>query len=224
MVLEIVLQLENCNPLPKNLGNVVVILMATSIERFDFIKQKDTTAGSNWHQKWQTIWPTESDRGAISIIETEYMKQIWSHRNDTLEFLFTVREIENFCKANGFKFVFASAFDILINKNKLTNLLRDKSELIDIVDWDNYIPIKQGRTFMDMLNKREHPVLTPQERILAKIKGQNIDEQSIFDIQARVSKLKMPTKYITPCCHWTIEGQFEVAKYLFIELTDRGLI
>jgi uncharacterized radical SAM superfamily Fe-S cluster-containing enzyme len=138
--------------------------------------------------------------------------------------LFTLREIENFCKANEFHFVFASAFDILINKNKHTNLLRDKSEHIDIVNWDNFIPIKNARTFMDMLNRKENPVLTPQQRIMAKIRGENVDDQSMYDIQDRVSKLKMPTKYITPCCHWTIEGQFEVAKYLFVELRERGLV
>lgn len=212
------------NPLPKKLGNVIVILMATSIERFDFLKQKDITAGSNWHQKWQTIWPTDSDRGEISIIEREYYQQLWSPRNDALEFLFTVRDIENFCKANKFHFLFTSAFDGLINKNKLTNMLRDKGDLIDIVDWDNYIQVKQGRTFMDRLNKLENPNLTPQARIIARLRGENIEEPSIYQIQQRMLKEKMPTKYITPCTHWTIEGQHEVAKYLFIELKERNLI
>ena len=195
------------NPLPKKLGNVIVILMSTSLERFDFIKQSDATTGNNWHQKWQTIWPTISDRGPISKIEKEYFEQIWSMRNDALEYLFTVKDIENFAKANGFHFLFTTAFDILINKKELTNNLGDKSQHIDIVNWDNYINIKNGNTFLDMLNRME-----------------NKSEKTIYDIQQRVSKLKMPTKYITPCCHWTIEGQREVAKYLFNEMQERNLV
>jgi hypothetical protein len=215
------------NPLPKNLGNVVVILMATSMERFDFLKQKDETAGINWHQKWQTIWPTISDRGPISILEKEYLEQIWSKRNDALEFLFTVREIENFCKANGFHFLFASTFDLLINKNKIKILLADKSEHIDIVNWDNFIDIKNAISFMDMIDKME---TKPEIQKINQLRKFSVfsntlqKEKTVHDIQQVVSKLKMPTKYITPCCHWTIEGQYEVAKYLHTELIERKLI
>lgn len=194
------------NPLPDNLGNVIVILMATGIERFDFLKQNDDTAGVNWHQKWQTIWPTLSDRGPISIIEREYFKQIWSLRNDALEFLFNVRDAQNFCKSKGYKFLFTSAFDSHINKQNLIKDLGDKSMHIDIANWDDFISINSRFSFMDMVHQLENP------------------PKSIHDIHHHYSKLSMPTKYVTPCSHWTIEGQAIVADYLFKELTKRQII
>ncbi len=194
------------NPLPENLGNVIIVLMATGIERFDFLKQKDDTAGLDWHQKWQTIFPTISDRGPISRLEREYFEQIWSHRNDALEFLFTVKELQNFCKANGYKFLFSSAFDTSINKEDIEKALGDKKQHINIIDWEDYITIPNRKSFMDMVNQLENPY------------------KSIHEIHAVHSKLKMPTKYITPCSHWTIEGNKVVADYIFEEIKKRNLI
>ena len=141
------------NPLPANLGNVVVILMATGIERFDFLKQSDATAGPEGHQKWQTIFPAATNRGSISAIDTEYLKQIWTQRNDALEFLFNVADAHSFCKANNYKFVFASAFDQFINKEQILINLEDRSQYHTMIDWDAYIPPASGKTFMDRLNE-----------------------------------------------------------------------
>ena len=194
------------NPLPDNLGNVVVILLATGIERYDFLKQSDETAGIDWHQKWQTIFPNISDRGAISIVEAEYLKQIWSLRNDALEFLFTVREAQNFCKSKGYKFLFTGIFDHHIQKENLKIDLGDKWEHIDIVDWNDYITIPGRESMMDMINQLEFPYRT------------------MHDIHMHHCKTKVPSKYITPCSHWSIEGQGVVADFLFKELTKRKLV
>lgn len=195
------------NPLPKDLGNVIVILMATGIERFDFLKRDDATAGINWHQKWQTIWPTISDRGPISIIEKEYMQQIWSKRNDALEFLFNVRDAQNFCQANGYKFLFGSAFDSHIDQRMLESDLGDKSSYIDIADWNDYVSANGCKSFMDMINQLE---------------GHR--DSTIHGIHRRASANSMPSEYITPCAHWTIRGQFTVAKQLHKELLTRNVV
>jgi len=194
------------NPLPDNLNNVIVILMATGIERFDFLKQSDITAGINWHQKWQTIFPTDSDRGPISNLDRAYLYNIWSLRNDALEFLFNVRDAQNFCKSKGYKFLFTNAFDTHINRNMIIHDLGDKAEFIDIADWNDLISIPNKTSFMDMINQLENP------------------HRSMHQIHQHHSKLKMPTKYITPCSHWTIEGQAVVAEYLFNEFKNRNLI
>jgi hypothetical protein len=186
-------------PLPPNLGNVIVILMATGIERFDLFKQKDNTAGKNWHQKWQTIWPCVSDsRGPLAKLEKEYLEQIWTLRGDALEFLLNVKDIQNVCKANGYKFMFASAFDHVIDPVEIKRHLDDKVEFFNIVDWSTFISIPNRKTFMDYISQLEKPgYLSMSERF------------------AKNSTMKMPTKYITPCSHWTIEGQFKAAEYLF---------
>lgn len=195
------------NPLPNNLGNVVVVLMATGMERFDLIKQSDDTTGMNWHQKWQTIWPTISDRGPISKLEKEYLEQIWSPRNDALEFLFNVSDAQSFCKARGYKFLFGSAFDRQINQNTILKDLDKKSKYINIADWSDFINIPHRTSFMDMVNQLEHGRPT-----------------SMHEIFQRSAELSVPTKYITPCAHWSIEGQQLVAEYLFKEITSRNLL
>ena len=196
------------NPLPANLGNVVVILMATGIERFDFLKQSDATAGPEGHQKWQTIFPAATNRGSISAIDTEYLKQIWTQRNDALEFLFNVADAHSFCKANNDKFVFASAFDQFINKEQILINLEDRSQYHTMIDWDAYIPPASGKTFMDMVRNLEGIT----------------NRLTQTDAHAYYQKLDVPSKYVTPCFHWSVEGCKVVAGYMFDELTKRNII
>ena len=191
------------NPLPKNLGNVIVILIATGLDRFDYFKQSNEADRISW----QTIWPCISDKGIISALEQQYLEQIWSPENDALEFLSTVCEAENFCKANGYKFLFISSFDSRISKSCLLEDLKDKSRYIDIVDWNNFINIPDRDSLMDMINQLE-----------------GNEYRSMYDIYHNKSFTKLPSKYITPCGHWTIEGQLQVSEYLFKELQTRKII
>lgn len=194
------------NPLPSNLGNVIVILMATGIERYDLLKQSDDTAGINWHQKWQTIWPTVSDRGPISKLEKEYFEQIWSQRNDAFEFLFNVRDVQNYCRANGFKFMFASAFDTMISKKAISTNLGNKSQYIDIADWNDFVDPAPYTTVMDMLNQLE-----------------GNGQMGMHEIFISRTDTLVPSQYITPCSHWSIDGCKKVADFLFQEIYKRGL-
>lgn len=199
------------NPLPRNLGNVIVILMATGVERFDFLKQSDDTAGPEKHLRWQTIWPVIGDRGPISIIEKEYLKQIWSTRNDALEFVLNVVNCQNFCRLNGYKFLFASAFDPYIQKNAIIHELDDRKQYHELVDWDaQLLPECPGpyKTFMNMV-RQEEGITTHLNQLEAR---------------EYYSKLALPAKYITPCFHWSIEGVALVAKYLHGELIRRKMV
>jgi hypothetical protein len=195
------------NPLPPNLGNVIVILMATGVERYDFLKQKDDYCGNNWHQKWQTIWPTVSDRGPISRLEKDYLELIWSPRNDAFEFLFNVRDAQNYCNSNGYKFMFASAFDVTISKKEMIKSLEDKSEFIDIANWNDFVDLHPYKSFIDMLNQMEG--------------NRYMSMHEIFKVRA---ESKVPTKYITPCSHWSIDGCKKVAEYLFEVMKKRGIV
>lgn len=196
------------NKLPDNLGNVIVILLATGMERYDFIKKSDETTGTNWHQKWQTIFPNpNSDRGLISTIEKEYFKQIWAPRTDALEFLFNINDAKNYCQARGYKFLFSTVFDEQINREKIKKDLGNKEYLIDLIDWNDFISPAPYNSLMDMLHQKE----------FGKYK-------SMHDIFALGRTLSVPTKYITPCAHWSIEGQGEIATFLYQELQKRNLI
>ena len=191
-------------PLPANVKNVVVVLLCTGLERYDLLKQSDKTAGAYWHQKWQTIWPIiDGNRGDISRLEGEYTNQIWSRQNDAFEFLFNIKDIENLCRANGYKFMFVPAFDNFISRIELVEDLDPKSEFIDIINWDNFIDL-------------------PDTSLMAWLSSLEDGPRNIHDIFQKMAKATMPSKYITPCAHWTIEGQFKVAELLFNEMKKRG--
>jgi hypothetical protein len=196
------------NKLPDKLGNVIVILLATGMERYDFIKQLDDTTGLNWHQKWQTIFPNpESDRGAISKFEKEYFKELWSSRNDAIEFLFNINDAKNYCVSRGYKFLFSTVFDERINKELIKKDLENKSHLIDLVDWNDFVSPEPYTSLMDMIYRSD-----------------GNEYKSMHDLFALGRTLSVPTKYVTPCAHWTIEGQHKVAEFLYEEIKKRNLI
>lgn len=196
------------NRLPDNLGNVIVILLATGMDRYDFIKQSDDTAGVNWHQKWQTIFPNpHSDRGAVSKFEKEYFKELWSPRNDVIEFIFNINDAKNYCENRGYKFLFANVFDEQINREKLIRDLGNKKYLIDLIDWKDFISPAPYGSLMDMIYQLE---------------GNGY--KSMYELFALGRTLSIPTKYITPCAHWSIEGQQKVSEYLYEEIKKRNLI
>lgn len=198
------------NPLPSNLGNVIVILMATGIERFDFLKKSKETGGPYNHQRWQTIWPIGGDRGDISVIEKVYQDLLYSPRSVATEFLLNVAEAQHFCKARGYKFLFGSAFDAAINRTTLINWLDDDAEYIDIVNWKDFIKPKNDQSFMSMMCRLEDDA-----------RFNNFFE---FQNMKILETMSMPLKYITPCMHWTIEGQSLVAGILADEIKARGLL
>ena len=197
------------NPLPTKLGNVIVILMATALERFDFLKKNRVTCGQYNHSKWQTIWPVNSDRGLVSEMEKVYLAELYSPRVVATEFLLNVAEAQYFCKANNYKFMFASAFDSRIYKRGLLNDLDDDPDYINIINWDNLITPGRKRTYMDLLCLHENDT-----------RFRTFQELVCTDI---VENLQSPLKYITPCGHWTIEGQALVASNLADEIKTRNL-
>lgn len=198
------------NPLPENLGNVIVILMATGIERVDFLKKSKDTGGLYNHQKWQTIWPIEGHRGDISVIEKVYQDILYSPRAVATEFLLNVAEAQHFCKAKGYTFLFTSAFDVIINKSSLITWLDDDAEYINIVNWNDYVKPKEEQSCMDMICRLEN----------------DIRFNNFFEFQNKkiLETMMMPLKYITPCMHWTIEGQSLVADLFAEEIKTRKLV
>lgn len=200
-------------PLPSNVGNVVVILLATGLERFDFLKSPDNgtayyNQGKLWHQKWQTIFPASDEgRGSINNLQKAYLENIWATENDLLEFIMNIKDLENLCKANGYKFLFAPAFDGRINPKYFKVGLGKHVQFVNLIDWTNLVRIPKKTDFMQYVSSLE---------------GKSYED--MYAIFAERMKTHMPSKYITPCSHWTIEGQYEVAKYLFKVISERGYV
>jgi hypothetical protein len=194
------------HPLPEGVNNVIVILMCTAIERYDFLKKDNETTGMNWHQKWQTIFPCISDRGDIGRMDKEYFMQIWRPRTDAFEFLFNVHNIQHYCQAKGYKFLFASAFDNRISREGIKSYLEDRPEFVDMINWDNQIKTDPYWSVLDMVNQLENPPWNLQE---------------IFDY---CRQLTMPTKYLAPCGHWNYNGATFVADFIHKELLKREYV
>ncbi len=196
------------NKLPDNLGNVIVILLATGMERYDLIKQSDETAGINWHQKWQTIWPNpNSDRGAISKLEKEYFKEVWSPRNDAIEFLFNIHDAKTYCENRGYKFLFSTVFDEQINRECIRKSLGNKAHLIDLIDWNDFISPAPYSSLMEMIYRSD-----------------GSQYKSMHELFALGRTMSVPKNYLTPCAHWSIEGQAKVTEFLYEEIKKRNLI
>lgn len=183
------------NTLPNN-ADVTVILMASGINRLDFIK-KHHRKGS--HLRWQTLWPLIRNKGTseFSVIEKEYLENIYSPKFAAIEFLLILAEAQTFCQAKGYKFRFAMAFDNHGSKEHLMEALGDERELINIVDWNNLINLPDDDTFMELV---------------CKLEGFEVRKNHWYNF---CNELKVPSKYLTPCSHWSIEGQRVVAETIY---------
>jgi hypothetical protein len=120
-----------------------------------------------------------------------------------------VAEAQEFCRSRNYKFVVGSAFDFRNTKQWLEQKLgNDTHPWMQLVDWDNFISPPNCKDFMEYIIKLEnHPKVS-----------------NFYEGREYCSHLAMPLQYITPCYHWTIEGNYEVAKLLHSILKDKNLV
>jgi hypothetical protein len=85
--------------------------------------------------------------------------------------------------------------------------LENKNYLIDLIDWDDFISPAPYASLMDMIYQQE---------------GNGY--KSMHELFALGRSISVPTKYITPCAHWSIEGQYKASEYLYEEIKKRNLI
>lgn len=177
------------NNIPKTNGKVIVAFMISGLQRFDFLKQE--FIGKD-HMRWLTIWPIpDLHKGdPIEKVEQWYARYGHSDKTSIIETLTSIAEVANFSKANGYEFVFANAFDPLFDISRMKELLGEDNNLLNMVDWSKYVPINFTSEFLKK-------------------------EPGADNLWSFASGLKMPSKYITPCNHWTIEGQRLVAEHIY---------
>lgn len=183
------------NNLPETTGNVIVIFMVSGLQRFDFLK---ADYNGNDHMRWLTIWPIpDLHKGEpIEKVEQWYAKHGHSDKTSIIETLTAIAEVSNMSKARGYKFMFANAFDELFSIENMKQALGTDSNLLNIVDWNNFLPVNFTQEFLKK-------------------------ESGSANLWAYSSKLRIPSTYITPCSHWTIEGQRVVAEHIYNFLKDK---
>jgi hypothetical protein len=178
-----------------NASEVIVVLMLSGLERFDFINREFPS-----HAHYYTMWPNPWDPNATNKKLWEvYAKDLWSEKFNVLENILHIREAEMICKAKGWKFVVTSAFDQRVTKEyflKEAGAVHNK--LINTVPWDKFLYPQEMKSFMELL-------LTYDGR----------PEMALGDFYVYYSKLKEPTEYITNCMHPTQEGYRIIAEELY---------
>jgi hypothetical protein len=191
------------NFLKNHKGNVVVIFMMSGINRFDFIR-KDYNSTN--HLRWMTIWPLIRKATKVAELEEAYFRHQYSEKFAAIETLLNLAEAELFCKAHGYQFYFASAFDDQINQQTFSKYLGDDQHLLELINWDNFINPLGYNTFMDLLCFLEDD-----------------DTLKSTDYQNWCANLTTPSKYLTPCMHWSIDGHKVVAEEIFKILKEKNI-
>lgn len=174
---------------------VIVIHLLTGLERFDFVS-KDFDR----HTHFYTMWPNYWDQNATNKkLWRAYADSLWSDRFAVVEAILNIKEAETICKANGWKFVVASAFEQRYTKEFfLEHLDEGWVPLINSINWRNFLYPKGMKSFMELLLDRDG--------------NRKMADGKFYD---HYSKLKTPTIHITNCMHPTVEGYRIIAEELY---------
>ena len=119
-----------------NASEVIVIYMLSGIERFDFIN-RDFPDRNHFYTMWPNPWDANTTNKQLW---EAYARDLWSEKFVCLEALLNIKEAETICKANGYKFLVANAFDVRVTRDRFINDIGDKhTDLIDSLPWDSFI-------------------------------------------------------------------------------------
>jgi hypothetical protein len=178
--------------------DAIVVFMLSGYERFDFFRQdfcvsekKENPYKIANQYNFQTLWPNNSTK-----LWDIFAREVWSEEMSAIETLCSILEVQTFCKAHGFKFVLANAFDY---RGKQTFIDVCK-EIANQVDWSCYLHDSTNyNTIIEYLVEKDD-----------WLKG---DEKNNW--WGRYQDLKYPKKYLTNCIHPTIEGYKLIADELY---------
>lgn len=184
--------------------DAVVVFMLSGFERFDFFRQDFVVNDSAEypfktanHYNFQTIWPNNSTK-----LWKMFTKEVWSESMSMIETLCSILEVQTFCKAYGFKFVLANAFD---NHSK-QDFAEHCGKLAEQINWQNYLhDTVDYQTFVEHLVDKDNWL-------------QGNDKFAWWD---RYQKLPEPKTYLTNCIHPTVSGYKLIADELSTFIKNR---
>jgi hypothetical protein len=188
----------------KNADEVIVILLLSGLERFDFVR-KDYKGKERL--SFQAMWPNPQDENATHPeLWKAYTDDIYSEKFIAVELILNILEAQTYCKAHGYKFIFASAFDERANKTWLLKTLcgmlpmlePENKSLIEQIDWNNYLYPKGYNSFIEYL---------------LRLDGQSRFAQGGW--WKYYTNLPAPSEYITNCAHPTRKGHEVIANELY---------
>jgi len=186
----------------QNANEVIVIFMLSGMERFDFVNGTFPE-----HNHFFTMWPNPWDENTTNKKLWEcYAEDIWSEKFSCIETLLNIRDAEIFCKAHGYKFIVANAFDLRVTKDYYLKILGDKHQgLIETIPWDNFLYPRGYRSFMELLTRLEGL-------------GENAAAGGFYEY---CQNLDGPTEYLTPCAHPSQNGYRIMAEEIYKFITTK---
>ena len=184
----------------ENISSGVLIYMLSGMERLDLLNK---TFPSNRH--FDTIWPSPDHE---SELWRAYANHVWSDKFSTIETILSIKEAETYAKANNLSLVLISAFEQRYTKDWFERMLGlEHRALIDTVPWDKFFYPSGHLSFIELLLDLEG------EKELAAGRW-----------YSHYTALSSPSKYITNCCHPTIEGYRVMAEEIFNYLKSKDLV
>ena len=184
----------------ENISRGVLIYMLSGMERLDLLNK---TFPSNRH--FDTIWPTPDHEHDLW---RAYANHVWSDKFSTIETILSIKEAETYAKANNLSLVLISAFEQCYTKDYFERMLGlEHRALVDTVPWDAFFHPSGHLSFIDLL---------------LALEGKK--ELAAGSWYSHYTALSSPSKYITNCCHPTIEGYQVMAKEIFNYLKSKDLV
>lgn len=179
--------------------DAIVVYMLSGFERFDFfrndwndtVQEKLNPHKDIPHYNFQTLWP----HLGVSKPWNAYARYLYSEEGTAAEQLVNILEVQNFCKAHNFKFVFANAFE---DRGK-EFIYKHCGKLADQVDWSCYI-----HDYRNYANFVHH--LVELDNWLPR--------HEIHHYYGHYIELPEPKKHLTNCIHPTIDGYKAIAEEL----------
>lgn len=195
-------------------SEVIVVLMLSGLERFDFAKKEQ-----NEEHHFEAMWPNPRDPDATNKELWQcYADDLYSHQFIATELLLNLFEVEMICKAQGYKLVVCSAFDRRFDQIWLENQLGRSliplrksyyQQIIDKFDWTRVLYPQGRKTFMELLMDLEgHTDLS-------------MKQGNWFPYY---TKLPKPNEYVTNCAHPTRKGHKVIAEELYSFIKAKGYL
>ncbi len=196
----------------------IVIYMLSGYERFDFVNREYFE-----HIHFETMWPLKNQGTPKKLLWDSYFDHIWSERVGIIEMILNIAEASLWCKANNAKLYLCSAFrndynkenfiklileDCECNKGRTPNYLLNREDhvknLVDMIDWDNFIRPGEFDSMSDYLLHLEGRDDLINDREAA----------GFYDFSLSLEKLS-PKGYISNCGHPSEKGQEALAEVIY---------
>lgn len=184
----------------EKISSGALVYVLSGLERLDILNK---TFPSNRH--FDTIWPTPDHESELWRV---YAKQIWSDKFSTIETILNIKEAETYAKANNLSLVLVSAFEQRYTSEWFERMLgKEHKDLIDSVPWESFFYPQGYLSFIELL---------------LELEGKK--ELASGHWYSHYTAMKEPSKYITNCCHPTIEGYTVIANEIYKHLNARNIV